>query len=252
MKLQSRWALALIGLMCAIAGCGGGSHPVASTAASSPVFGPTSTPMTASPGVTRSVTTAAAPARTAPRSAPTPTPTPATQPPAPTPARPHPRATPATVHTCYPSVHIAALHIEGTTIPATTIPGTTVGGAKLPAVHLPATTLPPVDLPATTLPGGCFDVSSSFALPNTTVRVSGYSAVDPGFSPTLSERYWSAAGSGVSVPDPTAPGFGKDNAAGFPRNQYVRPYVRRDGTLVSGYWRNDPTDGLPTCRVVSC
>jgi hypothetical protein len=172
--------------------------------------------------------------------------------PAPTPRHPQTKAKPATVHTCYPSVHIAATHISGTTIPATTIPGTTVGGTNLPAVRLPATTLHPVDLPATTLPGGCFDVPSSFALPNTTVRVSGYSAVDPDFSPTLSERYWRAAGPAVSVPDPTAPGFAQDNAAGFPRNQYVRPYARSDGTLVGGYWRNDPTDGLPTCRVVSC
>jgi hypothetical protein len=244
--MKSRGALALIGLMLASAGCGGASHPVASTAPTSPLFTPTSTPALASaPVVTRTVTTTVtAPAQTAP-----PAPQPARDA---TPAHPKPSVKPATVHTCYPSVHIAATHIAGTTIPATTIPGTTVGGTKLPAVHLPATTLPPVDLPATTLPGGCFDTPSSFALPNTTVRVSSYSAIDPSFSPALSERYWSAAGPGVSVPDPTAPGFGQDNAAGFPRNQYVRPYVRTDGTLVSGYWRNDPTDGLPTCRVVSC
>ena len=249
MKSQSRWALSVIGLMFAMAGCGGGSRPVASTAATSRAVRPASTRMHPSPVVTHTVTrTSAAPAGAAPPTAPTPT----AKLPAPTPSHLHPRATSATVRTCYPSVHIAATHIQGTTIPASTIPGTTVGGTKLPAVHLPATTLPPVDLPAKTLPGGCFDVSSSFALSSTTVRISGYSAVDPSFSPTLSERYWRAAGPDVSVPDPTAPGFGQNNAAGFPRNQYVRPYVRRDGTLVSGYWRNDPTDGLPTCRVVSC
>jgi len=56
----------------------------------------------------------------------------------------------------------------------------------------------------------------------------------------------------VSVPAPTAPGFGEFNAAGFPKNQYVRPYVTRTGTLVSGYWRNSPSDGLPTCHIISC
>jgi hypothetical protein len=85
-----------------------------------------------------------------------------------------------------------------------------------------------------------------------TVRVSGYAAIDPGFSSSLSQRYWASAGPDVSVPDSTAPGFGSDNAAGFPKNQYVRPYVRSDGTMVTGYWRNDPTDGLPTCEVISC
>jgi hypothetical protein len=49
-----------------------------------------------------------------------------------------------------------------------------------------------------------------------------------------------------------AAGFGELNAAGFPKNQYVRSYVRRDGTFVHSYWRNSPSDGLPTCRVISC
>jgi hypothetical protein len=149
-------------------------------------------------------------------------------------------------------VHVPAIHIAGTTIPGTTIPGTTVGGTTIPATHLPATRLPPVDLPAENLRGGCLDVPRAFALTNTTVRVGNYAAVDPQFSQTLSARYWKSAGRDVSVPDPSAPGFGQNNAAGFPRNQYVRPYMRRDGTPVGGYWRNDPTDGLPTCRIVSC
>jgi hypothetical protein len=46
--------------------------------------------------------------------------------------------------------------------------------------------------------------------------------------------------------------IGGFNAAGFPKNQYVRPYIRSDGTSVNGYWRNSPTDGLPTCQFVSC
>ena len=98
----------------------------------------------------------------------------------------------------------------------------------------------------------CLEVPAAFALPNTTVRVSNYTAVDPQFSRALSRRYWDSAGPGASVPDSSASGFGQENAAGFPKNQYVRPYMRRDGTLVSGYWRNDPTDGLPTCHVISC
>jgi hypothetical protein len=158
----------------------------------------------------------------------------------------------AAIRTCYPPVHIPAVHLPGTHIPAQTIPATTVGGQTLPATHLPATTLPPVDLPETTLPGGCLEVPKAFALASTTVRVSDYAALDPGYSQPLTARYWAAAPSATSTPDPTAPGFGQFNAAGFPKNQYVRPYIRRDGTGVSGYWRNSPSDGLPTCKVITC
>ena len=133
-----------------------------------------------------------------------------------------------------------------------TIPGATINGVKMAPVHLPATKLPAVDLPAVNLSGRCFEVPRAFAISDTTVRVSGYTTIDPKFSSKLSDSYWSAAGTAVSIPDPNAPGFGEMNAAGFPRNQYVRPYVRSDGTMVSGYWRNDPTDGLPTCDVISC
>ena len=163
------------------------------------------------------------------------------------------RASPrSSTRTCYPTVHLAGTHIPATTIPATTIPATSVGGVKLPAVHLPATRLPAVDLPPSTLPGGCVDAPQAFSLPNTTIRTSNYSAVDPKYAAGPTQRYWAAAGPDVSVPDPTAPGFGQFNAAGFPKNQYVRPYIRSDGTVVSGYWRNDPTDGLPTCDVINC
>lgn len=157
-----------------------------------------------------------------------------------------------TTRTCYPSVHLPATHLPASTIPASTIPGTTINGVKMAPVHLPATHLPAINLPPVNLPGSCIEVPRAFALAKTTVRVSGYGALDPKFSSKLSESYWTAAGPDVSIPDPTAPGFGEDNAAGFPRNQYVRPYVRSDGTMVSGYWRNDPSDGLPTCDVISC
>lgn len=158
----------------------------------------------------------------------------------------------ATTRTCYPSVHLVATHLPASTIPASTIPGTTINGVKMAPVRLPATHLPAVNLPAVNLPGSCLEVPRAFALAKTTIRVSGYGAIDPKFSSSLSDSYWAEAGTDVSIPEPTAPGFGEDNAAGFPRNQYVRPYVRSDGTIVSGYWRNDPSDGLPTCEVISC
>jgi hypothetical protein len=143
-----------------------------------------------------------------------------------------------------PEVHIPATHI-----PATTIPGTTIGGVRYPAQTYPAIDYPAQTIPGTTIPGGCFDAGAYPAPSQTTIRVSGYSALDRRFSPSLSSRYW---GSGGSVPDYTAPGFGELNDAGFPKNQYVRSYFRRDGTFVRGYWRNSPSDGLPTCRIISC
>jgi hypothetical protein len=166
-----------------------------------------------------------------------------------------------------PAVNIPASTIPASKIPATTIPATTIpricfAGTCTPATTIPATTLPATALPVThlvaikiaaqRLPRTCLDVPVAFTLQHTTVRVAGYSAIDPKFSPTLSARYWKAEGAAVSIPDPTAPGFGSANAAGFPKNQYVRPYMRSDGTPVSGYWRNSPSDGLPTCRVISC
>jgi hypothetical protein len=81
------------------------------------------------------------------------------------------------------------------------------------------------------------------------VRVSNYGTLDPKFSPSLSSNYWQSTG---SIPDYTASGFGELNGAGFPKNQFVRSYVRRDGTFVHSYWRNSPSDGLPTCKIINC
>jgi hypothetical protein len=173
---------------------------------------------------------------------------------------------------CWPARVLPAVNIPGSTIPASKIPASTIPGSTiprsclagqctpattLPAVTLPATALPavhlpPVHFPAQRLPKTCLDVPVAFTPRRTTVRVAGYAAIDPKFSSTLSTRYWKAAGAAVSVPDPTASGFGSTNAAGYPKNQYVRPYVRSDGTAVSGYWRNSPSDGLPTCKIISC
>jgi len=61
------------------------------------------------------------------------------------------------------------------------------------------------------------------------------------------------AGVGLSGPAWTgSTGYGGVNRAGFPKNQYVRPHRRSDGTYVRGYWRNSPHDGLPTCKVIDC
>jgi hypothetical protein len=46
--------------------------------------------------------------------------------------------------------------------------------------------------------------------------------------------------------------YGQPNAAGFPKNQYVHAYHTKSGKYVSGYWRNSPTDGYPTCKVIHC
>jgi hypothetical protein len=46
--------------------------------------------------------------------------------------------------------------------------------------------------------------------------------------------------------------YGQPNTAGFPKNQYVHGYYTKSGKYVSGYWRNSPTDGYPTCKVIHC
>jgi hypothetical protein len=161
-------------------------------------------------------------------------------------------ASSSSTKTCYPATHIASVRIPGTHIAGQTIPGTTINGQTLPTVQLAPVDLPPVTLPATTIPGGCFSVPAAFAIGNTSVRISNYNAIDPNYSSTLTQRYWSADPQGTSTPDPNAPGFGQFNGAGLPKDQYVRPYIRSDGTAVSGYWRNSPSDGLPTCQIISC
>jgi hypothetical protein len=211
----------------------------------------------------------ATPAPPAPTPPPPPAPKPNVTPPAPPVAVTSAGSSSQAKRVCWPAVkipptrlpatHIPATTIPPTTIPATTIPATTLNGVHYPAQHYPAQHYPAqhypaVDYPAQTIPGTtiprtCFDSRSYLAPSHTTVRVRDYQALDPGFSRTLSDDYWRGAG---SVPDYTAPGFGELNAAGFPKNQYVRSYVRRDGTFVHGYWRNSPSDGLPTCQIISC
>jgi hypothetical protein len=161
-----------------------------------------------------------------------------------------------------PAVHIPATNIPAVTIPAVTIPRTCFAGQcypaqHYPAQHYPAQHFPAVNIPAQTIPamrvrGSCVNTSLQFAPLQTTVRVRNYGALDSRYSPRLTQSYWNDAGSSTYYPNTFASGFGGFNAAGFPKNQYVRPYLRRDGTFVSGYWRNSPSDGLPTCRIIHC
>lgn len=158
-----------------------------------------------------------------------------------------------TTRVCYPAVDLPAVTIPATTLPAVTIPAVDIGGTHYPAQSYPAHHYPALNYPAQHYSGACFDAPKSFAPDQTSVLpADAYRAVDPTYSTELSGRYWSSAGDSVNYPDPTAPGFGQFNAAGFPKNEYVRPYVRQDGTIVSGYWRNSPSDGLPTCQIISC
>lgn len=94
---------------------------------------------------------------------------------------------------------------------------------------------------------------SSYSMPSL-----GYSAPSLGYStPSLgsySTPSYSSPSYGRSYFDYGSNGsyYGQLNGAGFPKTQYVRPYVRRDGTFVQGYWRNSPRDGLSTCRIIRC
>ena len=163
---------------------------------------------------------------------------------------------------CYPGFTIPAFTIPAVTIPAVTIPAVTIprtcfGGVCYPAQHYPAQHYPAQHYPAqhfaaVHVAASCFNVPAVFAPARTTVRVRNYGGIDRAFSPALSSKYWVGAGGSASYPNPYAAGFGGYNAAGFPKNQYVRSYIRRDGTFVHGYWRNSPTDGLPTCHIIHC
>jgi hypothetical protein len=154
---------------------------------------------------------------------------------------------------CYPGIYLRAVVLPATSIPATTLPAFDLGGTHYPAQHLPAQHISGARIPAQHIGRTCLDAPVAFALPKTTLlSTDGYRNIDGDYSPQLTARYWDSAGPSVDVPDPTAPGFGETDAAGFPKNQYVRPYMRSDGTPVSGYWRNSPSDGLATCSIVSC
>jgi len=168
-----------------------------------------------------------------------------------------------------PAVHLPALTLPGKEIPAKelplpAIPGVCVGdicrkGPPMPIVTIPAVTIPAVTIPAVTIPGytlpeRCFesDKTEVPSPPETTVRVHNYQRIDSQFSLALSIAYWRQTGNSSSVPNPDARGFGEVNAAGFVKNQYVRSYLRRDGTFVPGHWRHGKGDGRPTCKIIRC
>jgi hypothetical protein len=168
-----------------------------------------------------------------------------------------------------PPVYVPALTIPGKEIPAKelplpTIPGGCVGdtcwkGPTMPVVTIPAITIPAVTIPAVTIPGytipaRCFDTNKTDAPPpsETTVRVRSYTRIDSQFSLALSIAYWRQTGNSSSVPSHAARGFGEVNAAGHVKNQYVRPYLRRNGTFVPGHWRYGNIEGQPTCKIIHC
>jgi hypothetical protein len=161
-----------------------------------------------------------------------------------------------------PAVTIPAVTIPAVTIPAVTIPGSCFGGTCYPAQSYPAQSYPAhsypshsyasTTIPASVIPGGCYSIGRAFSTANTTIRFSNYKGIDAAFSPRITNQYWRKTGFSSSIPDPSAPGYGGYNAAGFPKNQYVKSYFRSDGTQVSGYWRNSSSDGLPTCSIINC
>jgi hypothetical protein len=151
-----------------------------------------------------------------------------------------------------PATNIPATDLNGRHYPARHIPGRHIPGRHIAGRHIPGRHIPGTHVPGRRIPASCFSAPAAFAPEHTTVLISGYGQLDPRYSATLTSQYRSASGSRSAYPDRTASGFGELNGAGFPKNQYVRPYVRKDGTPVTGYWRNSPSDGLPTCRIISC
>jgi hypothetical protein len=163
-----------------------------------------------------------------------------------------------------PAVTIPAKEIPAKDVPLPTIPPVCIGDTcwkapamptvTIPAITIPAVTIPAVSIPGYTLPERCFDTDKSEApAPSeTTVRVRHYEHIDSHFSLALSVAYWRQTGESSSVPNYAAPGFGEVNTAGAVKNQYVRSYVRTDGSFVPGHWRRGKTDGKPTCKIIHC
>lgn len=156
-----------------------------------------------------------------------------------------------------PPVHLPALTIPGKEIPAKELPLPTIPTmpvVTIPAITIPAVTIPAVTIPGYTIPARCFDTDKTEAPPpsETTVRVRSYNRIDSQFSLALSIAYWRQTGNSSSVPSHAARGFGEVNAAGHVKNQYVRPYLRSNGTFVPGRWRYGNIHGQPTCKIIRC
>lgn len=177
-------------------------------------------------------------------------------------------------HVCWPGIKVPLVELPALTIPAKEIPAkellrpTIPGGCfgdtcwkapTMPAITIPAVTIPAVTIPAVTIPGytlpeRCFDTDQTEVLPpsQTTVRVRSYHRIDSQFSLALSIAYWRQTGKSSSIPNYGAEGFGEVNATGFVKNQYVRSYLRTNGTFVPGHWRHGKGDGRPTCKIIRC
>jgi hypothetical protein len=167
---------------------------------------------------------------------------------------------------CWPGVKVPPVEIPAITIPAREIPARQITIPAIPGwvaptpptITIPAITISAVSIPAFTVPGytvpeRCFD-SKNDALPpsKTSVRVRNYHRIDSNFSLALSVAYWRQTGTSSLVPEHSAEGFGESTAAGFAKNQYVRAYIRTDGTFVPGRWRHGTSDGRPACEFIRC
>jgi hypothetical protein len=131
-------------------------------------------------------------------------------------------------HVCYPGFARPAVSLPAVTLSATTLPAFNLGGTHYPAQHFSAQHIQAIHIPAVHVGQTCIDAPRAFALSRTSLLpTAGYTTIDAGYSPQLTQRYWQSAGASVDIPDPTGSGFGDTNAAGFPKNQYVRPSLPR-------------------------
>ena len=168
---------------------------------------------------------------------------------------------------CWPGVKVPPVEIPAISIPAREIPAREITipaipgwvAPTIPTITIPAITIPAVSIPAFTVPGytvpeRCFDSEKTDALPpsKTSVRVRSYHRLDSNFSLALSVVYWRQTGPSSLVPEHSAEGFGESTAAGFAKSQYVRAYIRTDGTFVPGHWRKATSEGRPTCKLIRC
>ena len=168
---------------------------------------------------------------------------------------------------CWPGVKVPPVEIPAISIPAREIPAREITipaipgrvAPTIPTIMIPAITIPAVSIPAFTVAGytvpeKCFDSEKNDALPpsKTSVRVRNYHRIDSNFSLSLSIAYWRQTGASSLVPEHSAEGFGESTAAGFAKNQYVRAYIRTDGTFVPGHWRHGTSGGRPTCKFIRC
>jgi hypothetical protein len=115
-----------------------------------------------------------------------------------------------------------------------------------------------VSVGAATAYGGYPSYSSTYypSYSNHTTYYPSYSTYLPSYSSTYYPSYTTHSTYyptyRASYYSPSSSYSGQLNAAGYPKNQWVNGYYRSNGTYVSGYWRNSPNDGLPTCRVINC